>query len=158
MKENMVWIKAALICCLVIFMASMLMVGQHDSKTVISDMENKILAEGDLGTMLKSNSQMVKKIFGLNDAEYEGIVYYQGSGVMDVSELLIVKLKSDSQADTVEKAMQGRVEAQIQNFTNYGTNQIDLLKSYEIRVVGNYCFYAVSENASQLREIFSKSL
>ena len=108
--------------------------------------------------MKKSNSMMIKKVFGLNDGEYEGAIYYKGDGAMDVSELLIIKLKSNDQSAVVEAAIRERLDSQIQSFTNYGTNQIQLLESSEIEIIGNYCFYAVSENAAQLKKIFMDSI
>jgi len=154
MKENMIWIKTGLICCLVIFMAAMLMAGKADSKTDISEMEIKMLTDGDMGTLQKSDERMIKKVFGLNAADYDGAVYYKQNGALDVGELLIIKLKSDDQSATVEKAIRDRVDTQIQSFTNYGTNQIHLLNSCEIKITGNYCFYVVAENAQQLKKVF----
>ena len=77
---------------------------------------------------------------------------------MDVTELLIIKLKSNDQASSVESAVRKRLDSQIQNFTNYGTNQLQLLESSVIKVSGNYFFYVVSENAVQLKDIFSDSI
>ena len=108
--------------------------------------------------MKKTDTMMIKRVFGLNSAEFEGSVYYKGEGAMDVTELLIIKLKSDNQSEFVKAAIRERLDSQIQNFTNYGTNQLQLLESSEIQVIGNYCFYAVSENAVQLKEIFVNSI
>ena len=121
-------------------------------------MEAAFITSGDLDEMQKSDNLTVKKIFGLNASEYDGIFFYKGNGIMDVCELLVVKLKDDGQADDVEQAIRDRLDGQIQNFTNYGTDQIDLLKSSEIKIVGNYCFYAVSQKASKLTKIFSDHL
>ena len=121
-------------------------------------MEAALMDSGDLDEMQKSDNLTVKKIFGLNAAEYDGILFYKGSGIMDVCELLVVKLKDNDQADDVEQAIRDRLDGQIQNFTNYGTDQIDLLNSSEIKIVGNYCFYAVSQKASRLAKIFSEHL
>ena len=158
MKEKIGLIKIILIFCILVFMGYMLMNVQSNSKTSIAEVESKINSEKILGTMKKSNSMMIKKVFGLNDGEYEGAIYYKGDGAMDVSELLIIKLKSNDQSAVVEAAIRERLDSQIQSFTNYGTNQIQLLESSEIEIIGNYCFYAVSENAAQLKKIIMDSI
>ena len=94
MKKKMYLIKTILIGCIVLFMAYMLMNVQPNSNADIVEIENKITSEGNLGTMTKKDSMMIKKVFGLNDAEFEGAIYYKGEGAMDVTELLIIKLKT----------------------------------------------------------------
>lgn len=158
MKKKMYLIKTILIGCIVLFMAYMLMNVQPNSDADIVEIENKITSEGNLGTMTKKDSMMIKKVFGLNDAEFEGAIYYKGEGAMDVTELLIIKLKSNAQSVAVEAAIRDRLDSQIQSFTNYGTNQLQLLENSEIKVVGNYCFYVVSENAVQFKEIFLNNI
>lgn len=158
MKEKMFFIKTILIYSFIVFIAYMLMNVQPDSPIDISEVESRLDSEGDLGTMKKTDTMMIKRVFGLNSAEFEGSVYYKGEGAMDVTELLIIKLKSDNQSEFVKAAIRERLDSQIQNFTNYGTNQLQLLESSEIQVIGNYCFYAVSENAVQLKEIFVNSI
>ena len=108
--------------------------------------------------MKKSDDLTVKKVFGINAGDYEGVVYYKGEGIMDVNELLIVKLKSVSQASDVKKAAQNRLDEQIKNFTNYGTDQIDLLNQGVVVSRGNYVFYTVSENSDKLKSAFVGAL
>lgn len=158
MKNKMFLIKTVLTCCIALFIAYMLINVESFSNVDIKEVENQIVTTGDLGTMKKSNNMMIKKVFGLNDAEYDGTIYYKGEGAMDVTELLIIKLKSKDQASSVESAVRKRLDSQIQNFTNYGTNQLQLLESSVIKVSGNYFFYVVSENAVQLKDIFSDSI
>lgn len=158
MKEYMIWIKAALLCFLAVFIFCIMFTGESDSKTEIADMEAEVMAQEYMGTMQKSDELMIKKVFGLNAADYEGAFYYKGSEALDVCELLIIKLKSDEQSAAVQDAITDRVEEQIQNFTNYGTNQIQLLETCEIEIKGNYCFYVVSEHAAQFKQLFLDSL
>ena len=81
-------------------------------------------------------------------------IYYCGNGLMDVSELLIVKSDNSAALETAEKAAASRLDAQKTNFDGYGTNQIDLLGHAITKKVGPYYFYAVSEHASTWEEVF----
>ena len=144
MRSCMIWIKTALIVCIVLFVAWMLMSGESESDADVGAVEAAVASVG-LGSMKKSDDLTVKKVFGINAGDYEGVVYYKGEGIMDVNELLIVKLKSVSQASDVKKAAQNRLDEQIKNFTNYGTDQIDLLNQGVVVSRGNYVFYTVSD-------------
>ena len=139
MRSCMIWIKTALIVCIVLFVAWMLMSGESESDADVGAVEAAVASVG-LGSMKKSDDLTVKKVFGINAGDYEGVVYYKGEGIMDVNELLIVKLKSVSQASDVKKAAQNRLDEQIKNFTNYGTDQIDLLNQGVVVSRGNYVF------------------
>ncbi len=156
MRSCMIWIKTALIVCIVLFVAWMLMSGESESDADVGAVEAAVASVG-LGSMKKSDDLTVKKVFGINAGDYEGVVYYKGEG-MDVNELLIVKLKSVSQASDVKKAAQNRLDEQIKNFTNYGTDQIDLLNQGVVVSRGNYVFYTVSENSDKLKSAFVGAL
>ena len=157
MRSCMIWIKTALIVCIVLFVAWMLMSGESESDADVGAVEAAVASVG-LGSMKKSDDLTVKKVFGRNAGDYEGVVYYKGEGIMDVNELLIVKLKSVSQASDVKKAAQNRLDEQIKNFTNYGTDQIDLLNQGVVVSRGNYVFYTVSENSDKLKSAFVGAL
>ena len=157
MRSCMIWIKTALIVCIVLFVAWMLMSGESESDADVGAVEAAVASVG-LGSMKKSDDLTVKKVFGITAGDYEGVVYYKGEGIMDVNELLIVKLKSVSQASDVKKAAQNRLDEQIKNFTNYGTDQIDLLNQGVVVSRGNYVFYTVSENSDKLKSAFVGAL
>lgn len=157
MRSCMIWIKTALIVCIVLFVAWMLMSGESESDADVGAVEAAVASVG-LGSMKKSDDLTVKKVFGINAGDYEGVVYYKGEGILDVNELLIVKLKSVSQASDVKKAAQNRLDEQIKNFTNYGTDQIDLLNQGVVVSRGNYVFYTVSENSDKLKSAFVGAL
>ena len=157
MRSCMIWIKTALIVRIVLFVAWMLMSGESESDADVGAVEAAVASVG-LGSMKKSDDLTVKKVFGINAGDYEGVVYYKGEGIMDVNELLIVKLKSVSQASDVKKAAQNRLDEQIKNFTNYGTDQIDLLNQGVVVSRGNYVFYTVSENSDKLKSAFVGAL
>lgn len=64
-----------------------------------------------------------KRIFGLNAEDYEGIAYFKPVSQMDVEELLIVKVKSEEQMESLEEAADERIENQKKSFDGYGAAQ-----------------------------------
>lgn len=104
------------------------------------------LRSGDTGTF--------KRYFGLDSSQYEGYVMYISDNLMNVDELLIVKISDAGQLNELEDAVNARLASQIQNFHGYGTNQEALLQNAVVREQGRYFFYAVSGQAEQWEEIF----
>lgn len=157
MKRMMIYIKIVLIACLLVFIGRILMADADSTKSV-EDVEKALLASIDMGNMEKGQVQDIRRVFGLNPDDYSGIVYYKPSSTMDVKEVLIVKLKSDGQSETVESAIDSRVDSQLQSFQGYGAEQCQLLENAVIKVQGNFVFYAVADNVSQYKELFLSSL
>ena len=96
----------------------------------------------------------MRKNLDLDESLFDWSIYYCGNGLMDVSELLIVKSDNSAALETAEKAVASRLGAQKTNFDGYGTNQIDLLGHAITKKVGPYYIYAVSEHASTWEEVF----
>ena len=77
---------------------------------------------------------------------------------MDVNEMLIIKVKDKSQIESLEDSIDSRVNYQLQSFGGYGPEQCALVNNYELKTKGDYVFFAVSENAEQLKEAFLNSI
>ena len=81
-------------------------------------------------------------------------IYYKSDDIMDVRELLIAKAQDDTEMEILQEAVQKRLDRQIDIFTGYGTDQIDLLQHALSTQMGDYCFYAVGDEAEQWQEAF----
>lgn len=96
----------------------------------------------------------MKRCFHLDGSEYEGYLLYISDDLMNVNELLIVKIKDVSQLSVLEDAVDERNADQIRNFHGYGTDQEELLQNAVVLEWGSYFFYAVSDQAEQWEEVF----
>ncbi|WP_346706579.1 DUF4358 domain-containing protein, partial [Merdimonas faecis] len=90
--------------------------------------------------------------------DYDGVALYIPNDVMSVNELLIIKLKDESQAEQVEAAAKERLKTQKTSFEGYGAKQTKLLESAVLDTKGEYVLLAVSENADEMAGAFQKSL
>ena len=99
-----------------------------------------------------------KRIFGLNAEDYEGTAYFKPISQMDVEELLIVKVASDDQMETLEKAVEERVENQKKSFDGYGAAQCALLEKAIVKEKGNFLFYCTSPDAEEYCDRFADAL
>ncbi len=95
-----------------------------------------------------------KRIFGLNAEDYAGVVYFKPISQMDVEELLIVKLASDDQAESLEESVNERIDSQKTSFDGYGAAQCALLEKAIVKTQGNFLFYCVSPDAEKYYQAF----
>ena len=112
----------------------------------LGDIEKVFLEEYSIDGMEKAGDMRMKRAFGLNAADFEEYLYYTPDNTMSVNELLIVKLRDESQADNVLSAMESRLNTQKKNFDGYGTNQTDLLNHAKVFGEGRYVCFLVSED------------
>ena len=113
----------------------------------------------DLSQVLEADNQMLRRLYGLDPSAYESIVLYYPATNMGAEELLIVKLASVDQAETVRSAIDARLQTQKNTFDGYGVEQIDLLTNHAaLEVRGNYVLFVVSRTADQVRQAFLDAL
>ena len=101
---------------------------------------------------------MVKRLYGIDPADYDGIMLKYPSTNMNVNEVFLVKLKDVKQQDQILEAVEKRLETQKNNFENYGTNQYSILKKSVTDVQGNYIMFVVNEKTDPIVKAFEKSL
>ena len=77
---------------------------------------------------------------------------------MSVNEVLVVKVKDESQIEDIEKAVQTRLDTQKKSFEGYGVEQTKLLRSAVVESKGSYTILVVSKDADKIDEAFRKSI
>ena len=108
--------------------------------------------------MTKKTNADASKAFGFDISKTEGIAYYSNDSVMDVSELLIVKLNSADDASEFKTAIRNRVTDLENTYKNYAPDQYALLQDCIIKTSGNTVFYCTAANADELYDAYKKSL
>ena len=114
----------------------------------------KVMAKADSSKFKKADSKSLKRYIGLNEKDYSEVVYLMPSSTMEVSELLIVKVKNEAQADAIESAVNNRVETQENSFKDYAPEQYAVLQNSSVLIKGNYVFYVVSDNVEDMKNEF----
>ena len=167
-------IKVVLVALLVVFIA-VLLAGNADSDRSADDVAHDVAPElyqdedeSEQGTappdegenegvfdgMGQADALDFKRIFGLNAEDYDGMAYFKPISQMDVEEMLIVRLKSDDQAEALEEAVEERIENQKTSFDGYGAAQCALLGKAIVKHKGNFLFYCVSPEAEKYCNAF----
>ena len=110
------------------------------------------------GQMNKKTNADAIKAFGIDLDKTEGVVYYANDSVMDVSEMLIVKLTDPEDALEVRDAVRNRVNDRENLYKNYAPDQYALLEDCIIKTSGNMVFYCTAVNADELYDAYKKAL
>ncbi len=124
----------------------------------VDKIETEMKQEVKFDKMKKGDSKSLKRFYKLNTNDYDGVILYTPQSTMDVNEVLIVKVKDESQIQSLEDSIDSRVNYQLESFSGYGPKQCDLVDNYELKSKGNFVFFAISENAQQIKEAFLDSI
>lgn len=108
------------------------------------------MAEGNEGTL--------KRLYGITGQECGEYILYSAESMMDVEEMLIVKVNSDAALDLLEKAVQKRLDTQLKKFNGYGTTQTALLNAAVTAERGNWFFFAVHKDADLWQDRFLSAI
>ena len=119
---------------------------------------DKVSATVESEKMELSTDRYFKKYYGLNAADYDGVLYYAPVSNMDAEELLIVKLKSTDQAEELTEAILKRQAGKEQSFEGYAPEQYALAQDYILDVKGNYILFVIDPNAEMIDSVFAGAL
>ena len=133
-----------------------IMVSARSSKNVPMDqIENVMSSQQGISELVKKDDRAVSYFFGVCPDQ---CLYYKSDNIMDVRELFIVKTSDAAEMEMAAQAAASRLERQIENFTGYGTDQLEKLQHAITMQKGDYYFYAVGDEADEWQEAFLKIL
>lgn len=131
---------------------------EGDNTVTVDTIEKSITKTVKMDGMKEGTAQDLKKYYGLNANDYDGMMLYIPDDVMSVNEVLVIKVKDESQTEAVEKAVESRMDTQEKNFEGYGIEQTKLIHSAITDIRGYYVLLAVSKDADRIDEAFKKSI
>lgn len=153
--ECLRWLSAALVILLIVLCGLKNRVSRADPAAVTA----AVTAVFDTENVLEADAQMVKRLYGIQPADYESCTLYYPKTNMGAEELLIVKLRDVSQREAVVAAVEKRIETQKAAFDGYGPAQFSLLENHAVvEPRGNYVLFVVSEAADAARTAFVNAL
>lgn len=105
----------------------------------------------------KRSKAQFKKVTGFSQNEFESVVYYGSDSVMEVREVMIVKVGSGD-ADALVDALKERVKNKAELFRGYAPEQSALLDSCIIEERAGVVFYAVCDDAQKAAAVFKAAV
>ncbi len=100
----------------------------------------------------------LKKQFGISDKQIDSFIYYKSDDVMDVREVLIVKVADNTSGQSIFSSVEKVLSDKKTLFESYAPEQSALLNKAVLVYENNIVFYAVGEDATIAYESLLESL
>lgn len=146
------------VAALIAFITFLVLSRSGGTEKPVGDVASPVLATLDKGQMTEQSNADAAKAFGFDLSKAEGLVYYENEDIMDVSELLIVKLNDAEDAESFRTAVETYIANQKNLYKNYAPEQYALLEDSILDVSGNTLFYCTAKNADALYDAFRTAL
>jgi len=144
---------------LLLVVAGVLLLTRNRTSNVPFETVSARLQESiDSDHMTKEQVRFLKKFYGLNAEDYEGVLIYVPGTNMYANEVLLIRLSDTSQADSVREAIEERIDTQHNIFAGYAPEQTALLEQSVVDVQGNYVLYVTDYDADRIDEVFRSAL
>lgn len=136
----------------------LLMLYTSGSTKPFSQVQQSVEKILDTKNLNKADIQGLKRYYGLNSADYDGVMLYTSKASLSAEEVLLIKVKKDGQVKDVKDAIERRLKSRKNDFAGYAPKESQMLDQAQLSIRGKYIFLAVSPKAEQYKEVFSKSL
>jgi hypothetical protein len=128
--------------------------GTKMSSTSFDDMKEAVMAAADTTNMLEADSQMIRRLYGIDPDEYDGVLLWYPKTNMKSEELLVVKLRDGGQMKALEQAISARKDTLLQSFRGYGAEQTAMLENSVTDLRGNYAFFCSADDPDRVHQAF----
>jgi len=108
--------------------------------------------------LVEINGQGFRRIYGINPATLGGVMMFASEFRLSAEEVLVILVYDQDQIEPIRQTIEERLANQRQEFVDYNEDQVELIDNAQLVIRGNYIFFAVSERAKELRDIFLSSL
>lgn len=143
---------------LIIGFVALLLIYTSGSSRPFEKVEKAVEASLDKENLAIQDGRALRRNFGLNSADYAGVMYYSSEFSISSEEVLLIKVKNESQTTEVLSAIEKRIETRKNDFEGYAPEAVRLLEDAKQVVRGKYVFFAAAPEAEKYLEIFNNSL
>ena len=147
--------KELIVICFLL--AFILFVNNRDSYSDVSigTIEASVSETAGLSGMESLGKLQLKKDFGINENDYDGVIYYGHQSVMECEKTLVIKLTDESQGKDLINTIEKKRASDMELFKSYAPDQYKLLSDSVLIQKGNYLIYVVSDNARAVEKAFN---
>ncbi len=117
-----------------------------------------VCAAIDVSALEERREDQFKKAFGFDASDFEFVGYLASSDVMEVREVLLVKLPAGTDEEPLLNKIRTRVEDKAELFAGYAPEQSGYLETFALRARSGYVLYVVSEAPDAAVRAFKKAL
>ncbi len=148
------WLAAGFLC---IFLITSLSGSDRTSGTSFQTMKDAVTGACDMTKMQTADNQMIKRLYGIDPGDYDGVTLSYPLTNMGAEELFLVKLKDVSQQDAVRDAVDARLVTQKNSFEGYGIDQYAMLERSIVEIRGNYALFISGDDPQKVLNAFNNA-
>ncbi len=138
----------------IVFMTS----ESHYSDKTAQQVAQTLVKSFDVSELKEIDKNKIREDFSIEFDGIDSFVYYASDSVMNVDELMIIKLKKDINGDEIIEKIENRVTEKQVLFEGYAPEQSALLNSFVLKEDSSFIFYAVGEDADEAYRAFKSSV
>ena len=126
-RQRMISAMKYILLVIIVGYLVILMLYASGSKRTFSEVSKAVSSVLDSKELVQMDDQMLKRNYGLNSADYKGVLYYSSPSSISAAEVLVIQVKNDAQIENVTNAIAQRKEQRIEDFDSYLPEQVKLL-------------------------------
>lgn len=104
--------------------------------------------------MKKGDLNKLQKLYKIDAVNVDDFILYTSTSNVKADELAVIKLKDESQAESVKENIEQRIEAQKMKFKDYRPDEYFLVENHVLKTKGPFVFFAVSKEADSMERAF----
>ena len=144
------WLAAAAIVVFIFLISGR----DAQSAADFSEVSAAVSAAADKADMQEADNQMIRRLYGFDPADYEGVMCLYPTTNMGAEEIILIKLASIDQQEAVTAAVTARRDGQRTAFDGYGIEQCAMLDRSVIEVRGNYILFVCARDTQPVLDAF----
>ena len=129
----------------------------NSSDALPSEIAASVSSVVDTADLIKRDNSFVKKTFGFDPEQFECYDYYSSDNVMDVRELLCIRLSDPSDRDVLT-TLGTYVDDRYNIFASYAPREAELLENKVLLQKGCLIFLYIGPDSDAARNSFLQSL
>ena len=135
------------IICVVLLICFIFFISREEpySDKSVRDVVDAVSAEINVEELKSYNKNKIQEEFDIEFQDIDSYAYYASDSVMNVEELLVIKLKEGAKADNITEKIEQRVKDKQVLFEGYAPAQSAMLKNYVLIYQKGFIFYAVCD-------------
>lgn len=125
----------------------------------VNEVYNKLNETGDFGQMLPVSDRDMYEIYGINmDKIKQAAFYMSENSSIDADEIAIFEVNDPEYLDALYNILCTRIANQINLAKTYSQDQTAKLEKTEVKKVGNFCYYVVSDNYNEHMKLMKDNI
>ena len=151
------FIKYVVFALIVAFIVTLMLYTSSSNKP-FDEIKQSVADALDKSSLKERDAASFKRDTGLNAADYSGVMYYASESNISAEEVLLIRVKDESQIQDVTEAIEERIEGRMNDFDGYAPEEVKLLEGAKLSVRGRYIFLAVAPKADEYLAAFGSGL